>query len=96
MMRLCRRRLPLALAARGKRLPLRRRELHLPQADALRRHLDALVAADELQRLLEGERARRNEPDEPSAVEERTFVSFFSLAALTVSSNPSRRNRPES
>src|SRR6266516_1367896 len=54
----------LALQARRHRLPLRPRELDLPQADALRRHLDALVVADELQRLLERERARRNETDE--------------------------------
>src|SRR4051794_23757384 len=53
-----------ALAARGKRLAFRRRELDLPQADALRRHLDTLVVPYELERLLERERAWRNEPDE--------------------------------
>src|SRR3954451_5289467 len=56
------RRFPLALAARGERLPLARRELDLAQADALRRHLDALVLADELERLLEREWARRDQP----------------------------------
>src|SRR5438046_7626102 len=53
-----------ALAARGNRLAFRRRELDLPQADALRRHLDALIVPYELERLLERERAWRNEPDE--------------------------------
>src|SRR4029077_3455340 len=59
-----RRGVAVALAARGNRLAFRRRELDLPQADALRRHLDALIGPDELERLLERERAWRNEPDE--------------------------------
>ena len=42
-----------ALASRRGRLPLRRRELDLAQPDALRRHLDALVLADQLEGLLE-------------------------------------------
>src|SRR5436309_12065283 len=50
-----------ALAARRRGLALRRGELDLAQADALRRHLDALVVADQLERLLERERPRRNE-----------------------------------
>src|SRR3954451_18232323 len=58
------RRFPLALAARRERLPLARRELDLAQADALRRHLDAFVLADELEHLLERERPRRDQPPE--------------------------------
>src|SRR5680860_902817 len=37
-------------------------EDHLAQADAGRRHLDALILGDELERLLERDRARRGEP----------------------------------
>src|SRR4249919_3924144 len=59
-----RRGVALALAARGHRLALRPRELDLPQPDALRRHFDALVVPDELQGLLERERAWRDEADE--------------------------------
>ena len=40
-----------------------RREDPLPQPDARRRHLHQLVVVDELDRLLEAELARRNEPD---------------------------------
>src|SRR3954463_5067156 len=46
-------RFALALRLRGERGALRRVQLDLAQADRLRRHLDALVVADELQRLLE-------------------------------------------
>src|SRR4029077_7644055 len=59
-----RRGVAVALAARGNRLAFRPRELDLPQADALRRHLDALIVPNELECLLERERAWRNEPDE--------------------------------
>src|SRR6266516_6703237 len=48
-----RRRVPLSLSPRGLALPLLRRELDLPQANAPRRHLDALVVPNELERLLE-------------------------------------------
>src|SRR5712691_2463839 len=54
----------LALAARGNRLAPARRELDLAQADALRRHLDALVLADELEGLLERERPGRDQAHE--------------------------------
>src|SRR5438094_4276754 len=50
-----------ALASGRGGLPLLRGELDLPQPDALRRHLDALVLADQLERLLERERPRRDE-----------------------------------
>src|SRR5437762_679030 len=46
-------RVPLALSPRRLGLALLRRKLDLPQADALRRHLDALVVPDELERLLQ-------------------------------------------
>ena len=41
-------------------LPFLRGELDLPQAHVHRRHLDALVLCDELERLLEREQPRRN------------------------------------
>src|SRR5437763_16384278 len=53
-----------ALAPRRGRLPLRGGKLDLPQPDALRRHLDALVVANQLERLLERERPRWDQPDE--------------------------------
>src|SRR5204863_5982925 len=58
------RREPLALAARRQRLPLRSGELHFPQPDRLRRHLDRLVVPDELERLLERQDPRRNQSHE--------------------------------
>src|SRR5436305_1626877 len=50
-----------ALTPRRRGLPLRLRELDLAKADALRRHLDALVVADHLERLLERQRPRRDQ-----------------------------------
>src|SRR5204863_5702818 len=50
-----------ALASGRGGLPLLRGELDLSQPDALRRHLDALVLADQLERLLERERPRRDQ-----------------------------------
>src|SRR4029453_9546615 len=46
------------------RLPLLSRQLRFPQADVVRRHLDRLVLTDQLERLLERERARREETHE--------------------------------
>src|SRR5260221_5015969 len=56
--------LALALALRGGAGAFRGRELDLAQANRLGRHLDALVVADELQRLLERERARWDQADQ--------------------------------
>src|SRR5260221_12601536 len=53
-----------ALALRGGAGAFGGRELDLAQANRLGRHLDALVVADELQRLLERERARRDQADQ--------------------------------
>ena len=50
-----------ARLAAGARLAALRGQLHLAQADAPRRHLDALVLTDELERLVERQRARRDQ-----------------------------------
>src|SRR4051794_6865441 len=47
----------------GGGLPLLRRQFDLAQADRLRRDFDAFVLADLLERLLERQRPRRDEPD---------------------------------
>ena len=66
-----------------------RGELDLPQADVGGRDLDALVLADVLERLVERERARRNEPNElVGGRRARVFVSFFSFVAFTSRSSP--------
>ena len=49
-----------------------------------RRDLDALVLADELERLVEREPPRRHEPHELVGVDERMFVSCFSLHGVHV------------
>src|SRR5882757_5957444 len=56
--------LALALALRGGTGAFRGGELDLAQANRLGRHLDAFVVADELQRLLERERAGRDQADQ--------------------------------
>jgi hypothetical protein len=49
-----------------------------------RRHFDALVLADELQRLLERDHAGGISRTSSSAADERIFVSFFSFVGLDV------------
>ena len=55
---------PRACGVRSDAGALRAVQLDLAQANRLGRHLDALVVADELERLLERERARRDQPDQ--------------------------------
>ena len=69
------------LAARGGLAALRG-ELDLPQAD-VRRHLDALVLADVLERLVERQRRGGISRTVSSASTARMFVSFFSFVAFT-------------
>ena len=49
----------------------------------MRRHLDALVVGDELERLLERHRPRRGELLDVVGADARMLVSFFSLVGLT-------------
>ena len=76
-----------ARAGRGGALagpaPRRRDQLGPAQADVGRRHLDALVVGEELERLLERQQARRHQPHDSSDPEPRMLVSFFSLVGLT-------------
>ena len=77
---------PGSATARGARLrdlplapPVVLREQALPQPQALRRHLDELVAADELDRGLERHAARGGTRRSASSCAwVRMFVSFFS------------------
>ena len=75
--------LGLRALARGL-LALHLIEHGLAQAHVVRGDLDALVLAQELQRLVERQRAAAGTSrTSSSAVEERMLVSFFSRTALT-------------
>ena len=52
-------------------------KLDLSQANVHGRHFDALVLADELERLFERHRPRRDQTHELLRLDERMFVSFF-------------------
>ena len=66
----------------------------VPDSSTLRRrtadgrHLDALVVAHELQRLVERDPPGGTRRTSSSLVEERMLVSFFSLVGLTSRSSP--------